>query len=1048
MKAALWALTLGPLLLSLRAVPTGGPGDLRLAYRPSPCDGVVLVQREGKWGHVCNREWTQREASVVCRQLGCGDAVGAPKYVPLPGEMQLPWLHNVSCSGKESSLWECSLGAWTRSECPHEWVVVALCKSGTFREIRLVQGRSPCAGLPEIRNVNGVDRLCGLHQEEATVFCQELRCGPALQASRQGLGVVGKYMTCRGTEKTIRDCRLNNNLRRGCDFQQDAEVVCSGHTEARLVGGEHPCAGRLEVRRGLAWGAVCDSDLDQATAHVVCRELQCGVAVSMPRGTHFGRGSGLIWTEAFHCVGNESLLFHCPRGPGHQCGHDQDAGLRCSEFRLVNGSSSCEGRLELQVQGAWKPLCAAHWDLADATVLCHQLNCGNAVATPQGGHFGVGDAPIWPDVFHCTGTEPYLWNCPVSTLGAPACALGNAAAVVCSGLPDALRLRDGQSRCDGRVEISLDGVWGRVLDDGWDLHGAAVVCRQLGCGGAERAYDAPAPRRGAVPVRLSRARCLGTESRLTQCNVSAALLVSTGTSRDAGVLCSGSRRVRLAAGPGRCAGRVEVLHGGAWGTVCDDGWDLRDAHVVCRQLGCGAALSAPGAAHFGAGAGRIWMDELGCGGQESALWQCPSEGWGRHDCGHKEDAGVFCSESVALRLRGGTHHCAGWLDVFYNGTWGAVCSNTLKDTSMSIICKQLGCGEQGWLENRPVHAAGLGVSWVDNIECRRLRNSTLWQCPSAPWNPRSCARGEEVWITCAGSSEQTPQDSTETLNCLSTHSCPEEGALRVRGGEDGCSGRVELWHAGSWGTVCDDSWDLADAEVVCRQLGCGRALSALAGAAFGPGSGPVWLDEVQCRGSEASLRSCPAEPWGRGDCAHKEDAGVRCSRSTLVPLPALKAGSLPVTFCFILGTLLGIVLLVLGTKWCHDRGACRGSRMSGSLPSEGVYEDIAAIPVEEKDNSPVGSQDLMLEEEYDDAQELEQDPEDEGAEEGAPLSSVGLFTAWAPKFGLGRKTRVAGAPGRDDPELRMGDISETRGWERTQVHGGFHFPRKMLLNSL
>uniref|UniRef100_A0A8C4MEX3 SRCR domain-containing protein n=1 Tax=Equus asinus TaxID=9793 RepID=A0A8C4MEX3_EQUAS len=420
-----------------------------LAYRPSPCDGVVLVQREGKWGHVCNREWTQREASVVCRQLGCGDAVGAPKYVPLPGEMQLPWLHNVSCSGKESSLWECSLGAWTRSECPHEWVVVALCKSGTFREIRLVQGRSPCAGLPEIRNVNGVDRLCGLHQEEATVFCQELRCGPALQASRQGLGVVGKYMTCRGTEKTIRDCRLNNNLRRGCDFQQDAEVVCSGHTEARLVGGEHPCAGRLEVRRGLAWGAVCDSDLDQATAHVVCRELQCGVAVSMPRGTHFGRGSGLIWTEAFHCVGNESLLFHCPRGPGHQCGHDQDAGLRCSgeaKFRLVNGSSSCEGRLELQVQGAWKPLCAAHWDLADATVLCHQLNCGNAVATPQGGHFGDGDAPIWPDVFHCTGTEPYLWNCPVSTLGAPACALGNAAAVVCSGVSASPGQREAESR--------------------------------------------------------------------------------------------------------------------------------------------------------------------------------------------------------------------------------------------------------------------------------------------------------------------------------------------------------------------------------------------------------------------------------------------------------------------------------------------------------------------------------------------------------------------------------------------------------------------------
>uniref|UniRef100_A0A8C3YEH0 Scavenger receptor family member expressed on T cells 1 n=1 Tax=Catagonus wagneri TaxID=51154 RepID=A0A8C3YEH0_9CETA len=861
------------------------------------------------------------EASVVCRQLGCGRAVGAPKYVPLPGEVVRPWLHNVSCSGNESSLWGCSLGAWTRSRCPHEWVVVALCSNGTFREVRLVKGRSPCAGLPEIRNVNGVDRLCGLHREEATVFCRELGCGPALQAPRQDEGVARKYMTCMGSEQTIRNCRLNNNLRRGCDFQQDAQVVCSGHTEARLAGGEHPCAGRLEVRRGLTWGTVCDADLDLATAHVVCRELQCGVAVSMPQDAHFSRGSGPVWTEAFRCAGNESLLFHCPRGPGHQCGHSQDAGLRCSgEFRLVNGSSTCEGRVELQVQGAWAPLCAAHWGLADASVLCQQLHCGNAVATPPGGYFGDGDSSIWPDAFHCVGTEPYLWTCPVSTLGAPACAPGNAATAVCSGLPHALRLRDGQSRCDGRVEVSLDGTWGRVLDDAWDLRGAGVVCRQLGCGEAERAYEAPAPGRWALPLGLSRARCLGTETRLTQCNVSLSPLVPAGESRDAGVVCSGSLRVRLASGPGRCAGRVEVLHRGVWGTVCDDGWDLRDAHVVCRQLGCGHALGAPGAAHFGAGAGRIWMDELGCEGHESALWRCPSRGWGLHDCRHKEDAGVFCSGGLALRLRGGSGRCTGWLDVFYNGTWGAVCSNGLKDTSLSIICKQLGCGGQGWLENKPVHTS-LGTSWVDNIQCRRLRNTTLWQCPSAPWHPRSCARGEVVWITC---SENTAQDSRQTFGCSSTDSCPEEGALRVRGGEDRCSGRVELWHAGSWGTVCDDSWDLADAEVVCHQLGCGRAVGALAGAAFGPGSGPVWLDEVGCRGSEASLWGCPAEPWGLGDCGHKEDAGVRCSGPPPALPPARRAGTLPTTLCLVLGTLLAVLSLVLGAQWFRGRGACRG----------------------------------------------------------------------------------------------------------------------------
>lgn len=107
----------------------GGPGALRLANRHSPCDGVVQVLHEGQWGHVCNREWTLAEASVVCRQLGCGRAVGAPKYVPLPAEKVPALLHNVSCRGSESSLWECSLGAWTHSPCPHEWMVVVLCSS-------------------------------------------------------------------------------------------------------------------------------------------------------------------------------------------------------------------------------------------------------------------------------------------------------------------------------------------------------------------------------------------------------------------------------------------------------------------------------------------------------------------------------------------------------------------------------------------------------------------------------------------------------------------------------------------------------------------------------------------------------------------------------------------------------------------------------------------------------------------------------------------------------------------------------------------------------
>jgi hypothetical protein len=68
-----------------------------------------------------------------------------------------------------------------------------------------------------------------------------------------------------------------------------------------------------------------------------------------------------------------------------------------------------------------------------------------------------------------------------------------------------------------------------------------------------------------------------------------------------------------------------------------------------------------------------------------------------------------------------------------------------------------------------------------------------------------------------------------------------------------CSGRVEILLYGQWATVCDDEWDLVDAQVVCRQLGCGRVLSAPLGATFGPGQGPIGLANVNCNGHESDL---------------------------------------------------------------------------------------------------------------------------------------------------------------------------------------------------
>ncbi|XP_074806506.1 antigen WC1.1-like [Natator depressus] len=133
---------------------------------------------------------------------------------------------------------------------------------------------------------------------------------------------------------------------------------------------------------------------------------------------------------------------------------------------------------------------------------------------------------------------------------------------------------------------------------------------------------------------------------------------------------------------------------------------------------------------------------------------------------------------------------------------------------------------------------------------------------------------------------------------------------------------------------------MADANVLCQQLGCGSALSALVKAAFGEGIGPIWVETLNCRGTESSLWDCPARPWGESNCGHKEDAAVNCSAPPRHPPTDSGRVTVPVVICIILGALLCMVLIILGAQVRSARAQRRGSRRPLDPFSEAVYEEI------------------------------------------------------------------------------------------------------------
>ncbi|XP_051813980.1 scavenger receptor cysteine-rich type 1 protein M130-like isoform X4 [Acanthochromis polyacanthus] len=388
-----------------------------------------------------------------------------------------------------------------------------------------------------------------------------------------------------------------------------------------------------------------------------------------------------------------------------------------------------------------------------------------------------------------------------------------------SASPAEVRLVGGPSPCSGRLEQQRQSDWEPVRDQNldWNLTAADQVCRRISCGSVvslRRTLDQEPPQ---DLVTREESRAEGTPER---------------PPFRVEITCSDS--VRLENGTDRCSGRLQVKRNQVWSSVCSDGFDLQDAEVVCRELGCG---SPSGFKEELYGEAPEWIPEFRCGGHESALLHC--ERSDRDTCSPGTTVTLTCSDPGWYRLVEGSGRCDGTLEGREWDEWRPVDYPYWNLRLARMVCRDLDCGSP--LSTRR----------------RETGSKRTWG-----FEPLSTASSHYKHQTSSGVIEITCSDF-----------------VRLEDRTHRCSGRLQVKRNQVWSSVCSDGFDLQDAEVVCRELGCGSP-SGFKEELYGEAT--EWIPEFRCGGHESALLHC--ERSDRDTCSPGTTVTLTCSAPDQVRL--------------------------------------------------------------------------------------------------------------------------------------------------------------------
>ena len=874
------ASTCGPLFLRQDRTQRA-QGRIRLTGATTESEGLLEVFQDGAFRTVCTHHSSFNLPGVVCRELGFGKA----GEILAPNEYHVnPWpprlLYFVHCTGKEDSFFQCTRHEGSIRYCRYSKAVairclgpdqrrrcVASCDLGFYYNstINACSACSPtCMSCVQL----GSCQSCGLNRYlNMYNLCVE-DCGEGMYGSTSS----GQCEKCHGSCRTCKNGQVNSRCT-SCHGEQnlDRRTCIDGcprwkkliPRSIRLIGGDSPLYGRLEVLHHGVWGTVCADGFNWTAGEVACKALGLGSHWSTsyanphtPSQSEGGSVSKSIWLGNLRCSGNESNLFQCEHHPVERsgCTHNEIVWLKCQS----------------PIQKFNTPRCVFHCPVTFFTNRT-QAKCEHC-------HYSCAT---------CSGRAQRCTSCANGKfLSGSACSrscrsgfFGNTSSGLCTQcLSSCKKCKDGT-----RDDVCTQCVDGKHLIN----HQCVDICPAGTVSYSGQCYVTCPRQTHRVRNQCRRCPRYCTACKIAQpagrvkCSSCKAKHALNNTSGICVFSCSlGFKKELLINTTGLDvrliglvpnSGRLEVLHNGTWGSVCNDRWTSTNSDMVCKRLGYSKGhayvIRSSSPSYLSSTEDQpIWMSDVQCDREHTSLGMCQHSGWGVNDCTHRQDVYLSCygelRQGQCVRScpagkypsSGACHRCLGQ------------CADCLGTRSRCIRCN-----------------SGF---YLFNQTCRTIcpdgyfGDSSSGQCSRCN---RSCAACKDISSFCtACPSRYYLRAGRCQADCENDFYPEKVSNARLVGGPSDSEGYILIVTGqNESGYVCDDYWSLADGHVICRQLKLGHASRVYVKSYFKNinESLPILLDNMLCRGNETSLLDCRHNGVGVHNCQYSEIAAVKCTKS-------------------------------------------------------------------------------------------------------------------------------------------------------------------------